>query len=277
MRSASTSLILLLASGVSAAVPKPECLVHHSADLARYSECGHHESLNNCLSRLQSFSQNDVEACYVNAGCPPEKAGIEVQSAFDRCADVSRSGELRKRARGKLDHAQAPQTTAPPVMLRAVDENFLFGREGKTGSLECKKTSTVSTTTCPVETNDGKVKTGDCVPTTITEAECAPGLLCDIDSSGQDICMELHNSLDIGGMIIAIVFAVAVTVGIGTLTFLCIKDGREQKRLAAKAEATALARAATRKKRTQDQRTPLMRQHQQDGASTDPFADRDQS
>src|SRR5699024_2200420 len=96
-------------------------------------------------------------------------------------------------------------------------------------------------------------------------SECSPGLMCTIGAGNEDICMRKHDSLDIGGIIIAIVFGVLITLGLGTLTFLCCRDRRQQKRLAAKAEAVALARAQTKKKRAQDQRTPLMQQQAAQG------------
>ena len=146
----------------------------------------------------------------------------------------------------------------------------------QSGSLACLTTTTKATSSCSLTTSGGIVSTITCSPTEVTTSYCAPGLLCTLDSSGQDICMKVENGLDASGVVVAIVLAAAAAIMLGALTFLCCKDRREQRRLAAKAEATALARAQTRKQRQRDQRTPLMKQ--QEGASgvvpsQDPFAD----
>lgn len=257
---------LLFAAG-ALALPKHDCLSSNSADIAALSDCGDQAALASCLSSLGDAS---VESCYVDAGCPPAAAAAEAQLAIDRCAHP---GDLRRRFRAALDDRSAPATVAAVPVAELFAARTLAPR---TGDLECFSTSTVKTKTCPVSTNDGKPTTQDCFTTDVAKSECAPGVFCTTDSKGADICMELDDDLGIDGIIIAIVFAVAIAVGIGYLTFMCCRDKREQKRLAAKAEATALARAQTKKKRAQEVRTPLMRQGSgqgQPGAGGDPFAD----
>jgi hypothetical protein len=159
----------------------------------------------------------------------------------------------------------------------------LLGRQASQSGNECLETYTVDTTSCDVSTNDGRVSTQSCSSTTAERSSCKAGKTCSMDSSGTDICMDLQDDLDVAGIVIAIIFASAIVIGIGTLTFLCCKDRKQQKRLHAKAEATALARAATKKKRA-EMRQPLMsQQHQQSapgpdtsalgGGGADPFHD----
>lgn len=138
----------------------------------------------------------------------------------------------------------------------------------------------MSTKSCPVTSADGKQTTLSCFPTEVATSSCAPGLMCTHDSRGDDICMELKNMPEIDGIIIAIVFAVLVAAGMGYLVFMCCRDRSMQKKLAAKAEATALARAHTKKMRSQEARAPLIRQTSAQGqpaAGGNPFADRHQS
>ncbi|KAJ6445450.1 srpk [Purpureocillium lavendulum] len=168
----------------------------------------------------------------------------------------------------------AAAAAVTPAVEYEVDMDFLLGRRadatttaaaGTTNLLQgtlCFTTSTTTTTSCPLTTSGKHVLTQTCFPTAVPASECKKDLMCTIDSNNEDICMHRRDALDIGGIIIAIVFAVLITLGLGTLTFLCCKDRREQKRLAAKAEAVALARAQTKKKRAQEQRTPLMQQQQ---------------
>lgn len=177
----------------------------------------------------------------------------------------------------------APRTTAPPATATA----DIFGRSGAglilargvTTGPECLSTGLTKTKSCDVQTADGSEVTGECRTTDVETSTCSPGKTCTMDSSGQDVCMDLQNTLDVAGIVISIAFGVIIALGIATLTFLCCRDRKEQKRLAAKAEATALARAATKKKRQQEQRTPLMQERRRDASTgpTDPFHDRNRS
>ena len=83
--------------------------------------------------------------------------------------------------------------------------------------------------------------------------------------------MDLQDTLDTAGIVVAIIFGVIITAAVGTITFLCCKDRSEQKRLAAKAEAVALARAATKKQRNNQERAPLVSRNVSGG--TNPFQD----
>ncbi|POR33672.1 Uncharacterized protein TPAR_06134, partial [Tolypocladium paradoxum] len=141
---------------------------------------------------------------------------------------------------------------------------------------DCFTTSTVDTSSCPLQTSNGHVKTLTCFPTQVAASDCAPGLMCTIDANHEDICMKMQNGLDTGGIIVAIVFAVLVALGLGSLTFLCCRDRRQQKRLAAKAEAVALARAQTKRQKAQEARAPLMRPQEGAPGSPNPFHDRNQ-
>lgn len=161
----------------------------------------------------------------------------------------------------------------------------LLGRQASQTGGECLEEYEKKTTDCQTVTEDGRETTRSCTDTTVKLSSCRPGKTCSFDKSGNDICMDLQDELDVAGIVIAIVFASAIVIGVGALTFLCCKDRKEQKRLQAKAEATALARAATKKKRAAEQRQPLMSQQQQyqtagpdtsalgGGMGADPFHD----
>lgn len=243
------------------------CFSQHSQQLAEYSECGQHVSLEYCLSTLSySDTNDDLEACYTNAGCSIDEAVSEAKNALKRCDELSNMGDLKKRYRGVLGspvqtlEARNPQKAPLPTHWV------------RDGTLQCMVTSTVSTSSCDISTNKGVLVTHSCVPTQVAKANCAPGLMCSLDSLGQTVCMKKRNNLDIGGIIIAIIFGTAIVVAITFLTFACCRESRHQKALEARAEATALARAQTKKARAAETRAPLMRQE-----GPDPFADRHQS
>ncbi|GAB0132289.1 hypothetical protein EsDP_00000730 [Epichloe bromicola] len=269
MRSHHHLSVLLLAGSVAAAAPRQQaCISTHSDTLAESSSCGDAGIVSQCLSSLSSFDRTHLRACYVRAGCSPSQAAEQTEHAINRCNDMTQVNELRRRlppARGKPttpnnDAAQVmPRDTAAATPTPTPTTNTNKNKSGP----ECFRIGTTSTTACISETVDGKVKTRDCHPVPLTTSDCLRGYICTIDSNHVDVCMEATNSLDTSGVIIAIVFASFVVTGMGYLAFACCQERKHHKKTVAKAEAVALARAATKKQRAQDiTRGPLMQQTQ---------------
>lgn len=256
---------LLFASNVLA-VAKHECLVNSSKDLAAFADCGHEGAIAYCLSELKSFELSDVKTCYTKAGCSDDEAEIESKYTLSRCEEMNRMGDLKKRYRGILLPRADATTTAADATDTSAKTTLKFG--AKTGT-DCFTTGTKTTTECPLSTSNGHVKTVTCFPTQVPTSECSPHMICTLDSSNNDVCMDIQSGLETSGIAILIVFGVILALGIGSLTFVCCKDRKQQKRLVAKAEATALARAATKKQRAQD-RAPLIRNA---SGGSNPFQD----
>ncbi|KAL7963785.1 hypothetical protein V8C34DRAFT_266560 [Trichoderma compactum] len=257
-----------LALSGSALALEAGCFSKHSQQLAGYSDCGQHVSLEYCLSTLgYSETESDLESCYTNAGCSIDEAASEAKNALRRCDELSSMGDLKKRYRGI--HGSPIQThavrNAQPAPLPT---HWMRERDG----LQCMATSTIKTSSCDISTDKGVLRTHTCVPTEVAKANCAPGLMCSLDSLGQTVCMKKKNKLEVGGIIVAIIFGTAIVVAITFLTFACCRESRHQKQLEARAEATALARAQTKKARAAETRAPLMRQE-----GPDPFADQARS
>ncbi|KAK7403011.1 hypothetical protein QQX98_011252 [Neonectria punicea] len=262
-----SSALLFAGSVLAKSVSLHECLVTHSQDLAAFADCGHQGALAKCLAQLQSFAEDDVRACYTSVGCSLADADAEARFALNRCHDMASMGDLKKRFRGAEMLPRADATTT-------ADDAKSTGDSKKTGSIysgtDCFTTGKKSTTECPLSTSNGHVKTVTCFPTEVTTSSCASTLICTTDSANNDICMDLHH-MDVGGIIVSIVFASALVIGAGLLTWACCKDRKEQKRMVAKAEATALVRAATKKQRAA-QRAPLIR-NASGNSSPNPFQD----
>ncbi|KAF7535566.1 hypothetical protein G7Z17_g13188 [Cylindrodendrum hubeiense] len=252
------SSVLLLAGGAMANA-KYECFVNNNEDLASFADCGHQGALARCLSELQSFDETDVRACYTNVGCSADQAALEAKQTLERCEEMANNGDLKKRFRA----AAFPRADAfiRADATTAADASSATGKSSKTGTIysgtDCFSTGTTSTSSCKMTTSSGHTLTGTCVPSVMTTSTCDPTLVCTVDSSSNDICMDLHH-MDVGGIVVAIVFAGFLVIGGAALTWACCKDRKEQKRLIAKAEVTALARAATKKQRAA-QRAPLLR------------------
>ncbi|CAG9977596.1 unnamed protein product [Clonostachys byssicola] len=256
---------IYLASGAVAAVvapqnDQPNCILYHRAEMAEEAECGNRDIIKTCFEKLETQAVPQLEECYKSAGCTDDKASVLALGAEERCLTKIAGGELRKRSRGVLE-ARAPE---PTYMARADDllENApgLLGRattssantETMSGS-SCVTASLTKVESCEPRSSGGG---STCSNVEQTSWVCTPGWTCSFNVEGTHICMILHNSLDIAGIIVAIVMAVGAIAGIVTITYLCIQNKKEQKRLFAKAEATALARAATKKKRAAE-RAPL--------------------
>lgn len=247
--------LLALFAGSSLAAPASiaECLTSNAAHLAALSTCTTDRPLlAHCLSNLDAPAAKEyIAACHIDAGCSEEDAAHSANEDLDYCHDMISGADLRRRDLGYMP---------------------LLGRQASQIGDECLETYTVKTKQCETVTSDGRVSTQSCTDTTADRSSCKAGKTCSMDSSGTDICMDLKNDLDVAGIVIAIIFSAAIVIGIGALTFLCCKDRKEQKRLHAKAEATALARAATKRKRA-EMRQPLMsQQHQQPAPGPDTSA-----
>ncbi|KAF4976038.1 hypothetical protein FZEAL_7256 [Fusarium zealandicum] len=239
----------ILFAGNALAVTQQECFADFSADLAAFADCANTGALTHCLSQLEKFDDAAVKNCYTSTGCSDDDAAVEAHRTVERCEELVKAGDLKKR------YQAAPLPTLLPRAEPAVT-NALKKRAPKSGT-ECFTTTKTSTESCPLETKDGHVKTVTCFSTDITTSECSEKMICTTDASHNDICME-KVEIDTAGIIIAICFAVGAALMIGYLTFMCCRDKKEQKRLVAKAETVALARAATKKQRAA-QRQPLIR------------------
>lgn len=169
----------------------------------------------------------------------------------------------------------APQSRNNKIVLARDDADT-----SRTGNACLTKFQVTASSLVPV-TQNGKVHAST---TTIVQesASCTPGWMCSPELGDTTSCIKKRNGLDIGGIVVSIVFGAAIVAGISFLLIMSCKDKRQHKRLAAKAEATALARAATKKKRAADARAPLMEYQQQDqqmaqnqyeGAGANPFHD----
>lgn len=284
MRFLSTALFAsgAMAVAVGRSGDQWDCIRSNIDGMAADGSCGDAPALAACFAELDASTDEALAACYAKSGCSSIEAQDLAAGAERRCIELFGRAELRRRSRGELD-ARGPKPTQAPefAAMNMFWEGHIFPRSAATGS-DCFSFSDKVTEACDVSTKSGDPVTGDCSTITTSVSECAPDKTCTLDSNGSHICMDLENSLDVGGIIVTIIFGVAIVAGIASITFLCCKDRKEQKRLAAKAATVELHRAATKKKKEAAQRAPLMQQDQErqrdaSTGSTDPFHDRNRS
>ncbi|KAI8667751.1 hypothetical protein NCS55_00797900 [Fusarium keratoplasticum] len=265
----------VLFAGNALAIAQQECLAQNSADLAAYADCADQSALAGCLSKLESPEEPAVQGCYTDAGCSSQEAVAEARRTWQRCEELAKGEDLKKR------FPAAPLPTIAPRVAAAGEpgsKRTLFKREtaDTSSGKDCLTAKVKDTTACDVKTKSGTAETGSCSSITTTTSTCRDDVICTmLDNSNETICL-VKKEMDTAGIIIAIVFAGALALMMGYLTFMCCRDKKEQKRLAAKSEAVALARAATKKQRAA-QRQPLIRnasgQSNPSNAGANPFQD----
>ena len=240
------------------------CLRLHADQITNIVSCADASLVAGCLaSQRDGFPASALESCIVASGCAEDDAAFGAGVLADLC-DVSGSSDLRKRA----DDAAAPpsqRTAAPspavtPVVTKRQDNNddkATTEKDPRPSDTECYQTSTIATTTCKMGEGGSK-----CDPVNLEKVRCRDGWLCSVSRQGGTSCMERIDDLDTGGIIVAIIFGAAIVIALGLMTFFCCKDKREQKQLAAKAEAAEIAKASNvgSKARKVSDRQPLMAQ-----------------
>ncbi|KAK1585673.1 uncharacterized protein LY79DRAFT_518268 [Colletotrichum navitas] len=242
--SASALIALLSATAISALSPaKLHCLRSRSLELAKLAGCGEPGSVAHCIDMLpDDLRQTDLERCYIHAGCDLPEAIIESQGTLDRCGnDEKAPAELRKRHMPVL----ARQTTAAATTATEAANTATSTDTDTRSLLTCSTTTTKSTTLCPVVSTGvrkGMTLNEGCYPTQLVFATCAAGLRCTDDLSGNPSCLKLDNTVYPGGIAVAVFLAVAVAFSFGWLTFLCCRERKQKKRIAARAEAASIAR-----------------------------------
>ncbi|KAJ6790049.1 hypothetical protein PWT90_03960 [Aphanocladium album] len=261
-------------SAVASAIPRDDCFTTHHDDLAEYAECGSRASLAQCLAQLTSASDAAaLESCYASAGCSASEAAVEARYALERCVELETYNDLRRRHSGMLRATPAAGARIAE-MATMTPAPALVARENAQGN-DCFTTQVHTTKICPGVVGG---TSQPCHNGPVTSKSCRSGWICTEDPNGTDICMTKVDKLDIGGIIIASVFSVIIVAGVGFLIFMSCAESRAQKKMKARAEATALARAATKKKRAEEVRAPLMAQqpHQpeyQTQGGVNPFGD----
>ncbi|PHH73936.1 hypothetical protein CDD82_5189 [Ophiocordyceps australis] len=165
--------------------------------------------------------------------------------------------------------ASAVSAIAPRTALPSSSPTPLLITRGLSGD-QCFTTKTITTSTCPKTTSSGHISTLDCTPTTVATSDCTPGFTCTVDASHEVICMKRIDSLDTGGIIVAAIMGLGVAACLAALIFMCVRDRKMQRQLAARSAAQALKRAETKRMRSAESRAPLIRS---DGApgSPNPF------
>ncbi|KAL5615569.1 hypothetical protein BROUX41_005612 [Berkeleyomyces rouxiae] len=261
------SLLLLAAllspipAAAAASVARIDCSDAAAAVDARSSiiTCAD-SSVDACLGRLDTIGSDEViQECFSSSDC----TSVVDESAIDAsltcylykmtedAADAA-TPELRMRRRrpapvAKTTESSASSTAAPESTAMADMGYLLLARDTLTYDANCSSATSFRSKVC--ETTSG---TSSCSTATITTAKCMDGYLCKTGG-----CMELDDSMDTAGIIVAICFASFIAISAGLICFYCCRERSHEKKIAARAEAEAIAKAAAMDRKKAD-RQPLM-------------------
>ncbi|SPO04080.1 uncharacterized protein DNG_06763 [Cephalotrichum gorgonifer] len=259
-----------LAAAAAATTPFSEwtalCIRSQTPTITDLARCGDPTEFAECLNKVpESFSSEDVASCLAVSGCSDDLAAVGAQTIVDLCESVQ---DLRKRdddedekraaePRQKWETPQPTPRAVSPNPVVAPRQETTTSASAKPSDDACYSTSVISTKLCSMV--DSHIT---CSDTTINKISCRKELLCRINAQGGTACMERVDSLDTGGIIVSIVFGSAIAIALGLLIFCCCRERRQHKKLAAKAEAAAIAKASSVGKRARNvsDRQPLMTQ-----------------
>ncbi|KAI5865126.1 hypothetical protein GGS23DRAFT_594676 [Durotheca rogersii] len=233
-------------SPAAAARDRSACVQAAAVELAAAAACGHKGSLEYCFRHAQpGIAAAGLERCFRHAGCSAAEAFLEADFVVRGCGAARSPAELRRR----VPEATPVPTPAPiaaveflsgpaSLVLRAGDSDF-------TPSIQCSTESRVATTVCPVQsTGSESGQTLPCFPTELPTQVCAAENICMKDRFGIDTCMVRRDALDTSGVVITVFLSVCFAGTLGTLVFLCCRDKVAERKLRARKEAAAIAKAS---------------------------------
>ncbi|XXG98148.1 hypothetical protein Hte_004469 [Hypoxylon texense] len=273
--SALLPLLLLLPTGslgASSVADRSACIRSSADDLAAAAACGDKGALKYCFGHAPQYVEaGDLERCFHDSGCTSAEAAIEAAFVLHNCDADKSVAELRRRGPellAAMTLLDARQDTTAATATAAVTTTA--GNAGFTPSIQCSTKTTVSTSSCPIQsTGTASGRTITCFPTTVETSVCADANICMKDKQGVDTCMLRKDSLDTGEIIVTIVLAVCFAAGFATLVFLCCRDKRATRKLRARAEAAAIAKAAAANatNASEHQQQYQQQQHQQQASA----------
>ncbi|CZT41960.1 uncharacterized protein RSE6_01784 [Rhynchosporium secalis] len=253
----STILTLLASTVLVSATACPQ----HKLDerLARLPCASNKEAISECLSGpIDGRHLNQVRNCLVAGGCSTDDATAEVTWWSVSCATEKGEWEPQRDLKNRQDkdddeettNARRTTTSPSPAQATTTSDSTIESATSTIGTtpiptlstssttsalsvvtypatdlLICSVTSTKSTTKCSISAGH----TVTCLPTTITIATCAPGMICFPDRKGAKSCMLRKNEITTSGLVVAIALGVGLSASLIAVIVTVIL-GRKKKR-----------------------------------------------
>lgn len=239
------SIILLsLWSLVATATSKPACRDGSWEDVLARLSCGDSENIAKCLEGDMNLKESsEIQRCLQLGGCDEVDAMKQAAWLTESCLNhdllkrepkntlVMRSVEAND-ITASLEARQQPPATAPPANVApaatpapTTEADSSPANNPAGTSIQCSTTKMVTTNICFYTKG-----TKTCSLKTTASARCAPGIICQTDRAGNNICMKADNSLTTSGLVVALVFGIGVASFLLALFVMCCKDRRAFKK-----------------------------------------------
>ncbi|KAI1133200.1 hypothetical protein F5Y10DRAFT_131215 [Nemania abortiva] len=227
-------LLLSLINLTNAISDRSICVRQNAPLLAEAAACGNRISLQSCLLDAPNFvTLDDLQRCFIDANCAIAEATSEAIMILGNCDGSNSAPELRRRGPEAL-----PAETSTPQINNKSPESTSPATATSTGLTmpsECSTARMISTTVCPV-TSLGKDNFSNlpCTSTILATIECAATNICFDDGS----CTPRDSPISASGIVVAIIFALAVTAVVAVLLFFYAKERKARRIAREEAEKT---------------------------------------
>ncbi|THV55764.1 hypothetical protein BGAL_0003g00040 [Botrytis galanthina] len=237
------------------------CIQGNFHDLVIRNSCGDDLSIVKCLAEDVDLRHLDqIEQCFIAGGCDAIDSTVSAVWFSYECNDRQGSVEefkkedLRKRATETSSTAEsttesttttasssssssASTTAATTTTSSSTSGTTTSATSSGTGTssstLVCSTTSYYSTSVCSYGTGASTGVTLGCATTLAASSTCAAGVLCTTAASGEDVCMEIDNTLTSSGLAVTIFFAVSISAFVIGLIVIGYKDRQAANQLRA--------------------------------------------
>ncbi|KAF7884530.1 uncharacterized protein EAF02_004866 [Botrytis sinoallii] len=246
------------------------CIQGNFHDLVIRNSCGDDLSIVKCLAEDVDLGHLDqIEQCFIAGGCDAIDSTVSAvwfsyestetsstaesttestattasssssSSASTTAATTTTSASTTASTSASSSSSAASSTTATTASATSSSTSGTTtsatssGTGTSSSTLVCSTTSYYSTSVCSYGTGASTGVTLGCATTSAASSTCAAGVLCTTAASGEDVCMEIDNTLTSSGLAVTIFFAVSISAFVIGLIVITCKDRQAANQLKA--------------------------------------------
>ncbi|TGO70262.1 hypothetical protein BOTNAR_0002g00460 [Botryotinia narcissicola] len=202
------------------------------------------EDLRKRATETSSTSESTTESTTTTASSPSSSsasttAGTTTTSASTTASTTASTSSSSSSAASSATATTASATTSTTASTTSSSTSGTTtsakssGTGTSSSTLVCSTTSYYSTSVCSYGTGASTGVTLGCVTTSAASSTCAAGVLCTTAASGEDVCMEIDNTLTSSGLAVTIFFAVSISAFVIGLIVIGCKDRQAANQLRA--------------------------------------------
>ncbi|KAM0179589.1 hypothetical protein ACHAPF_002873 [Botrytis cinerea] len=203
------------------------------------------EDLRKRVTETSSTAESTTESTTTTASSSSSSSGSSSASTTAATTTTSTSATASTSASSSSAASSTTATSASATTTSTTASTTSSSTSGTTTSatssgtgtssstLACSTTSYYSTSVCSYGTGASTGVTLGCATTSAASSTCAAGVLCTTAASGEDVCMEIDNSLTTSGLAVTIFFAVGISAFVIGLIVIGYKDRQAANQLKA--------------------------------------------